>query len=783
MERSYRFVAVPFVVAGLFLAFVLLSWAGAAPAPSLENEEENNLEEQLRSLRARVESLRGQHQPAWRRLNDRVVSAKQRLDSVRYCQRLIDEEVAGIANRRRDLEDLAQAAGAAERDARANALRAAERARLTAKQFETAQAVAAACASPEDASRLLATLNHLRAEFGISLTELGNALKAAELYQDATSGYDLWLPEYQLVLSRFPDLKSRALEEARDLAADVEAIPVAAAELDALKPVADTLLKDLADAYDYYRKVNASRATAFDLLQRSVRSLSFYTTPFRNTHARLKDSPGQEATRIGSFELPASVTRRNLAPYPNVTDLGSVVAQAETEVNHLKLLMVGENRLRAVAADCGQAKPLTLLGESFGAGPAQPATPPAPVVPAAPPTVAATPPLPDNGLQILGLNRMVPGQHDRFTAADGFEQPYPGPVEWNSSVEDVVVVDRQTGDAVAFKPGKTVIIARRGDRAAYFNVTVDAVVGNFLGLTLAEAQAMASQAGLAVQPAASAGPPASPGQAGRIARQHLAPGARAPAGTIVQVSLFELPVDAQQRPDSPAVASGGFESLGGETRQVPESQPVEDVSGSVPESPADPVTDFFRGQNPQPSQPVEPPVQPQPDPFEQQRAEEEARAERQRQERENAMMNLLGVMAGASQQMNDLRNRRQGQASPAHTPPPVQSTWPNASGPSVYNPPGGSPGAPSRSASTTPPGVSTGPASSPPSRGCAVFPFDWRPRRSWERRDGRMVEVKARHSALGDWKDIPCQLSTAWRLIQEYECVRTGERRCQGLAR
>jgi hypothetical protein len=147
------------------------------------------------------------------------------------------------------------------------------------------------------------------------------------------------------------------------------------------------------------------------------------------------------------------------------------------------------------------------------------------------------------------------------------------------------------------------------------------------------------------------------------------------------------------------------------------------------------------------------------------------------------MMNLLGVMAGASQQMNDLRNRRQGQASPAHTPPPVQSTWPNASGPPVYNPPGGSPGAGSSSGSTTAPGARTGSSAPQPPNGCAVFPFDWRPRRSWERRDGRMVEVKARNSVLADWKDIPCQLSTAWRVIQEYECVRTGERRCQGLAR
>ncbi|MDZ7640263.1 MAG: hypothetical protein U5J83_18750 [Bryobacterales bacterium] len=446
--------------------------------------------------------------------------------------------------------------------------------------------------------------------------------------------------------------------------------------------------------------------------------------------------------------------------------------------------MVEEDRLRVVAANCGQAKPLTLLGETFDAGASPPANPPAAVVKPATPAAPAPLSTPENGLQILGLNRMTPGQHDRFTAADGFEQPYNGPVEWNSSVEDVVVIDRRTGDAVAFKPGKTVIIARRGDSSAYFNVTVDAVVSNLQGFALAQAQSLAAQDGLQVQRGASAGAPPTSEQAGRIARQDRAPGSRAPAGTVIRVDVYDGAVAAQNPAAALIDEPGGFESLGGETREVQPPQPVENADGRVPGNGSEIVDDFFRGETAPSGETVQEPARPQEDPFAQERAEEAARAERERQQRENAMMNLLGVMAGASQQMNDIRNRRSGQARPAVPTPPVQSTWPNAGSPPVYNPPGGNP-------SSSPTGEQLGARASndspsaEPTNACRDFPRHWRPRRSWTKQNGRMVETTGlgRYSVLGNWQNTSCDLNTSWEAIQEFECVKTGELRCQGKAR
>ncbi|MDZ7640262.1 MAG: hypothetical protein U5J83_18745 [Bryobacterales bacterium] len=225
-----------------------------------------------------------------------MYAAKQGLESVRYYSRLIEEEIAGISNRRRDLEGLAQAAAAGERDARANAGRAAERARATVKEMESAQALAAACNTAEGASRLGASLDNVRREFGTVLAELGNALRAAELHESSASGYDLWIPEYQLVLSRFPELKDRALQEVKAFAAAVDAIPGSAAKVDELKGVADTLGKDLAGAYEYYRKVNSSRAMEFERAAPARRQSEFPHHAIqeqpRTTEGRSRDGAG-----------------------------------------------------------------------------------------------------------------------------------------------------------------------------------------------------------------------------------------------------------------------------------------------------------------------------------------------------------------------------------------------------------------------------------------------------------------------------------------------------------
>ncbi len=662
--------------------------ANAASA-SPPNEEAGNLEEQLRSFRARVQQLTSSELA----LLVKSVRCLNAIDSsyrkFTAAESQSKAQIAGITNRRNDLEQFARAAAAAGQSVRANSAQAADRARDAANLFEGAQAIAGRCVTQADASALTARLDSARAAFGAAITGMGEARRSFALYKESVNGYDIWLPEYELALRQFTEEKQRAASRVQDLSGAVDDYLGLAGEDEELDQVGATLIADLEAAFNYYTKIEPGPASEFNSMRDQVREM------YRDANSAvaeendnvLKGRAVDARIRLQALDLPMSITRGVNTPRPAAADLQAIVDQAEAEVDYVKLLMADESRLRQLAAACGQPQPLNPLNVPAGASPAS--GPAAPDPPNPPPTPAA--PEVENGLLVLGLNRMAPGQFEQFTAADGFERPYAGPVEWNSSVEDVVTIDRRTGEAVAFQPGRTVIIARKGDLAAYFAVTVEA-------------------------------PPA---------------------------------------PSAGDAAPGGFESLGSETREVVE-----------PPAPA-PIRDFFEA--PPPEQPgTESMAQPPPaiDPFEQQRAEEQAREERRRQQGE-AMMNLMGVMSGASQRMNDIKNQRRGSSGGGYTPPQPQATWPTGPPVPIYQPPGGAPPAA--------PGVHTGQPDQPASSGCGQFPANWQYDNAWERTGGQMVRPVGRVSVLA-WpkQEVRCAPNPAYSLIIELVCRSTGERRCLG---
>jgi hypothetical protein len=616
-------------------------------------------------------------------------------------------QIDGITNQRSDLEELARAAAAAEQAVRANSAQAATNAKDATNLFVGAQAMAETCVTQADASALSARLDAIRAAFDVTITGMAESLRAVELYEKSVNGYDRLLPEYELARQSFADEKQRAIGLTQDVSRGVDEYLGLVGEVEELAGEADTVMADLDAAFNYYTKIQPVRAAEFSAMRNGARELRLVLSGAKETYNQLKGWPEDARRRLADLDLPMSITRGSITPRPAATDLHAITDQAEVEVGYLELLMVNESVLRQAAAVCGQQTPLNLLNVTPGGSPASGATPPpAPVPPPAPP--AANPEI-ENGLLVLGLNRMVPGQFERFTAADGFERPYVGPVEWNSSVEDVVTIDRRTGEAVAFKPGKTVIIARKGDMVAYFAVAVEE-------------------------------PPSNP-----------------TAGDAAQ---------------------GGFENLGGETNEIVEP-PV------APAPPSDPLRDFFQGTPPEQAGPA--PVSPPPDtvdPWARQRAEEQAREECRRQEQGEAMMNLMGIMSGASQRMNDIKNQRsQSPEGGGYTPPQPRTTWPTGPAVPIYQPPGGSPGStapPAGGTSQSTPGVHTGQPSQSAGSDCGRFPENWSYSRAWERMNRQMVPSRGRPSMLGNWAEVPCVLNTAYSDIVELTCRSTGEKRCLG---
>jgi hypothetical protein len=171
----------------------------------------------------------------------------------------------------------------------------------------------------------------------------------------------------------------------------------------------------------------------------------------------------------------------------------SSIEAAEAEMNAARLAFMSLGKLRAGAAECRRragAQSLELLGER-------------------PDGLA---PRPRVGLKISGKAEVNPGQLIRFVALDESGEPYASGVEWNSTVEDVVVIDRATGSATGFKPGKSVVIAKVEGMTAFFAVTVTPAPGQD-GAAPASGEGFADLGGSVRQvedPAAATPPPAQP---------------------------------------------------------------------------------------------------------------------------------------------------------------------------------------------------------------------------------------------------------------------------------
>jgi hypothetical protein len=192
------------------------------------------------------------------------------------------------------------------------------------------------------------------------------------------------------------------------------------------------------------------------------------------------------------------------------------------------------------------------------------------------------------GLFIQGPGVLLSGDGATYQAVDGAGMIYSTGITWNSSVEDVVILDGATGSAKAFKAGKSTLIAHReylgsqNPSTAFFDVTVLARVPNLKGMTGPEALGLISEKGLT-------GTVHNPMPQGKVAAQTPAPGTVISADTMVSITLAEESSDPDRniRPeDSVFSTTGGnglptrnpseFSTSGGESNS---SHPDDDCAG------------------------------------------------------------------------------------------------------------------------------------------------------------------------------------------------------------
>lgn len=240
------------------------------------------------------------------------------------------------------------------------------------------------------------------------------------------------------------------------------------------------------------------------------------------------------------------------------TDL--IIERAQT-ARDLTLLRLGASEHVLAAADaCGQSTPAP--PPASGQPPASPApTPAAPAIQLLPTTAPAGPAL-AGGLRIQGPSKLLPKQVVRYVGTDGAGTPYPDGVTWNTSDETVLVIGAD-GSGVVKKPGTATIIAHHGDKTAFLDVAIWAVVPDVTTMPLEQALGVLEHAGLRGVPK---GFSAAGTSGAEVTRQSLEKGSAHPAGTRV---LLDTSAGASAAGTADAAAADGsttalFSTSGGE---------------------------------------------------------------------------------------------------------------------------------------------------------------------------------------------------------------------------
>jgi len=143
------------------------------------------------------------------------------------------------------------------------------------------------------------------------------------------------------------------------------------------------------------------------------------------------------------------------------------------------------------------------------------------------------------GLMIAGKTEIISGEGTSYIACDGAGKPYPasGSFDWNSSVEDVLVLGHsgQTVSGMGFKAGTSTIVLHYDGMTKFFDVTVKVKVPNVSNMSYQ--QAIGTIEGLNLK--ASAANSIEKKQSLTVISQIPAPGTIVSANQVIKLELGE----------------------------------------------------------------------------------------------------------------------------------------------------------------------------------------------------------------------------------------------------
>jgi hypothetical protein len=549
----------------------------------MKKEEKKNMEDLLARYRKKVEALKKRAESAWESYRKSLEKISGSTSELIRVQKWVADTTYKF-DQQKHADFLCEMIKQAEEKAKAYAVSVYENEKKCNRKIEEAAARAAACKKKEDGDFVISRYEEGRAIAAGMEKDLGEAQVNANLRDQVLKRWTevrdkmKGKPEKREVLQKRREL-TRAENDVKNHLNDLNR---AADELIPVSAEVPQLKKEIIDASKYYiRRFPESKAAWRELIDALTRDAGF-SAPKPNKEKVVLQA--NAAVR----EIPRALTDLDilanlLVPTCQIDDQTQKIIRKAVASRDAALLNLAANEhLLAQAKNCGQnvASPPQGQGSGGGQPPGTPTQPGAPTQP----LPGTTPPQTHHvgGLFIKGPNRLHSGEGTTFKATDGAGKEYRKGITWNSSVEDVVVIDRQTGQATAFKAGMSTVIARLEEQdpeytaVAYYDVAVFAGVPNLIGMTSQEALGKLAEKGLKGVVTGNNT------RSGKVVSQSIAAGTSISSNTSVSITLEKDKTRADTgRPsdNSPFSTAGGghqppqdasgFSTSGGEAAQGP----------------------------------------------------------------------------------------------------------------------------------------------------------------------------------------------------------------------
>lgn len=446
----------------LFTALAVVRWTETAQEGPTPEQWRKNMEERLatyerqaaaienewRSMTTVIDAVLG---PAERKISELDVLAKRDIDV--YL-------VPRLEFLREQAERLCEEVRQIERESDAYAARAVESAGSCIAAMEAATAAAANCADAADAEAVEGRLRD--AVQAAALVELD--LAQLRRFRDLTGHFlRLYLTplaeQYEVLRTEVHSGVARVSAAHSELLRLIDDIREGLPGRTELKKRLERLRGNVAEAAEYYVKQFPDSADRWDALQRRLDPDRFPddTAAMMQRVRHIQVNQGQYATWLGAANDPGYPTS---IPFPSCDSsarLAALLARVEGEAHFARLHLSTREQLLERARACRQGQ-----AEAPTPSPDQP--PDSPV----PPLVLT------GGIFIQGPTRLAPGQAAVYRAVDGSGNPYTSGVEWNALGGDIVILSAG-GQARAHRTGNAVVMAFHPDlgRTAFLDVTVE----------------------------------------------------------------------------------------------------------------------------------------------------------------------------------------------------------------------------------------------------------------------------------------------------------------------